>query len=181
MARYVEHLRGASSSAGRNAKIVDMALDQITISNGSIRWCVPLEPPMGSWKEARERLVRMDQDAIKALDRSDVTIKEYRLPAGFQLIIFALCLGGYISFLRKANFIPGSYQYEFLWRYIPAVGALLRDTYPLALVLMVGIHLVELIIFIRTRLTKHSVPFLSQLWWSWSISTFIEGFGAFQR
>jgi hypothetical protein len=179
--RYVEHLKGASSLEARNAKLTDVALDQLTISNGTATWRISLEPPMRSMRDARERLIQMDNNALKALNRSDITVKEYRGPRGFHLFIFVACLTGYTAFLRKQHFAPGSLLYGTFHQYIPAVIDTLRESYPLGLVLMVGIHLVEAAGMIRTRLTKHSVPLFSRLWWTWVVSTFIEGFGAFQR
>jgi hypothetical protein len=52
---------------------------------------------------------------------------------------------------------------------------------PIVISLMVSIHLVEVAVMATRRLKPHGVPTFSSLWWTWTVSTFIEGFGAFQR
>jgi len=46
---------------------------------------------------------------------------------------------------------------------------------------MLVVHISETVYLARTRLQKHQVKTGSPVWWSWVISSFIEGFGAIQR
>lgn len=178
--RYLEHLLNVPSFVARNARIEDMTLDSITIRSSGKRYLVPLEPPMDSWRDARERLVRMDKDAIQALGRSDITVKEYRRARGFLAVIFVTCAVTFAGFCRKSNFLPGSYLYEVL-KYFPGFASFCVKIQPIFFYTMVALHAGEAITMANTRLRKHSVPLACRLWWAWVLSTFIEGVGAFQR
>ena len=179
--RYLEYLLNVPSFVARNAQIEDMTLDSITIRSSGKRYLVPLEPPMDSWRDARERLVRMDKDAIQALGRSDITVKEYRRPRGFLAVVFVTCAVTFAAFCRKSSFLPGSYLYEILLKYFPGFASFCAKIQPILFYTMVALHTGEAITMANTKLRKHSVPVACRLWWAWVLSTFIEGVGAFQR
>ena len=136
---------------------------------------------MDSWRDARERLVRMDKDAIQALGRSDITVKQYRRPRGFHAVVFVTCAVTFAAFCRKSNFFPGSYLYEVLLKYFPRFASFCAKIQPILFYTMVALHAGEAITMANTRLRKHSVPVACRLWWAWVLSTFIEGVCAFQR
>ncbi|OCL13978.1 putative integral membrane protein [Glonium stellatum] len=179
--RYLEHLLNVSSFLARNARIEDMTLDSITVRSSGKRYLIPLEPPMDSWRDARERLVRMDKDAIEALGRSDITVKEYKRPEGFLGVVFVTCAATFVAFCRKANFLPGSFLYEVVLKHVPWFASFCAKIQPVLFYTMVAIHVGEVIKMVNTRLRKHSVPVACRLWWMWVLSAFIEGFGAFKR
>jgi hypothetical protein len=52
---------------------------------------------------------------------------------------------------------------------------------PALITSMLAIHLAEAAWMHATRLRRYNVPLLGRVWWAWMLSTFIEGFGAFQR
>jgi hypothetical protein len=159
-----------------------MTLSSLVIRSSGSLFTVPLTPPLGSWREARERLIAMDQDAVKALGRSPITVTTYTRPRSFfHIAVLVGCLLGYFSFTRKANFEPGSYLYDLILRYVPALAAFAAPKAHMALAIMVAVHGTEAALMATTRLRKHSVPVGSSLWWKWVASTFVEGFGAFQR
>ena len=178
--RYMEFYKGFSSFAARDATLESMQLDGLSIKCGGKLYTIALDPPMESLKEARERVVQMDKDAIRGLHRSEVTVKEYRSPKGFHAVVFGLCLFAFTVFSRRQNVVHGSPIFDYLLKYIPGSGYF-ATIQPALITLMGGIHLAEAVVMARTRLAKHSVPLSSRLWWTWTISTFIEGFGAFQR
>ncbi|KAJ9649305.1 hypothetical protein H2201_004313 [Coniosporium apollinis] len=177
--RYLEHYKGLSSFTARNARLEKMDLDSLGINCAGKLYTIPLDPPLSSLKEARERVVQMDKDAIAGLGRSEVTIKEYRAPRGFHAVVFGLCLFTYIAFSRRQNVLPGSLVYDYLLKYVPGSGYF-ASIQPAVLWLMVGIHLAEAVVMAR-RLGKHSVPLGSRLWWTWVVSCFVDGYGSFQR
>lgn len=175
----MEFYKDLSSFAARDARLESMQLDSLAIRCGGKLYTIPLSPPLASLKEARERVVQMDQDAIRGLDRSEITVKEYRRPRGLHAVVFGLCLFTYIAFSRRQNVLPGSPIYDYLLKYSPGSGYF-ASIQPALITLMVGIHVAEAAVMVG-RLRKHSVPLLSWLWWTWTISTFVEGYGAFQR
>jgi hypothetical protein len=154
----------------------DISLDDLTISASGQKFVIPLDPPMKSFSEARVRVVEMDQESLQALHRDSVTIKEYLPPKGFDAIVFTLCLATYILLSREANVGPRSLLSE----YIPKFAAFVLKIRLLVLYPMIAIHLGEAVIMAR-KLEKHSVPLFSTLWWTWLVSTFIEGIGNFKR
>ncbi|KAF2808908.1 integral membrane protein-like protein [Mytilinidion resinicola] len=181
ISRYLEHFLHVSSFAARNAKLEDVSFSSLTIRSSGGRYTVPLAPPLASWSEARERLIAMDQEAVKGLDRSPITVTTYTRPRGWHLGVFLACLLGYFSFSRPANFQPGSYLYEILLKHVPSFAEFMAPKAYIALASMVVIHGTEAYLMATTKLRKHSVPVGSSLWWTWMSSTFIEGFCAFQR
>ena len=135
---------------------------------------------MGSFIDARVRLVEMDKQAVAGLNRSRITLKEYRAPTGFPAVVFAVCLGTYILLSRKANMLPGSLLYDNILKYVPSFAHFSYTLRDYVIWPMLAIHITEAYIMTNT-LKKHSVPLFSRLWWLWTTSCFIEGFNAFQR
>jgi len=154
-----------------------MDLNSLHIRCGGALYTIPLDPPLSSLKEARERVVQMDREAIAGLGRS--AVKEYRSPKGFHAVVFGLCLFTYVVFSRRGNVLPGSLVYDYLLKHVPG-SSYFAGIQPAVLWLMVGIHAAEAVVMAR-RLGRHSVPLLSRLWWMWVGSCFIEGYGSFQR
>jgi Protein of unknown function (DUF2470) len=151
----------------------DIALNKITLSAGGRTFFIPIDPPLKSFSEARERVVKMDQDCIEALGRDSITIKEYRAPRGFDAVIFATCFSTYILLSRPENV-------SFVFQLVPEFAAFVLKIRLLVLYPMIIIHLVESSLMIR-KLQRHSVPLFSKLWWTWTVSCFIEGIGSFRR
>ncbi|KAF2089892.1 integral membrane protein-like protein [Saccharata proteae CBS 121410] len=178
--RFLEHYCRVSSFTARRARLADMSLASMQVEAGGKQYNIPLEPSMDSWRDARERMVKMDQDALAGLGRSDITIREYRVPKGFHAVVFTVCLLTYVLVSRRQNALPGSFIYDNVLRHVPALASFTAKVQPTVLALMVGIHLFEASVMAR-RLAKHNVPLLGGLWWAWTGSCFIEGFGALQR
>lgn len=158
----------------------DVSLEKLTIDAGGQTLVIPLDPPMGSLRDARERLVDMDKQSVVGLNRSRVTLKEYRPPKGFPVLVFAACLGTYILHSRKENLLPGSLLYESVLKHFPRFAEFAYNTRDYVIWPMIAIHVTEASIMTGT-LKKHSVPLFSRLWWLWTVSCFIEGMNSFQR
>ena len=178
--RYAEYYAKASRFTSRNASLKDITLDKLTIGAGGKTFVVPLDPPMSSLSEARVRLVEMDKQSIAGMERSPVTLKEYRAPQGFAAVIFAACLGTYILMFSKSNMIPGSLMYDNVLKYFPRFALFAYDMRDIIIWPMLAIHVTELYIM-TGALKKRSVPLFSRLWWMWTVSAFIEGYNSFQR
>ena len=188
LTQYLEHYCKIPSRLASTAQLDDIELSYLIISssNGQTRNLIPLSPPMASWSEARERMVVMHHEALTGLGLSDITVTEYRAPRNFHALVFGVCLWTYISFSRRANFLPGRdhfnlYPFWSVLGYLPSLAEFCYIVQPLIIVLMVAIHAVEATFMVRSRLRKHVVEVFSVLWWTWVGSSFIEGYGAFQR
>lgn len=151
----------------------DVTLDKLVLSAGGRTISIPLDPPLKSFSEARERVVKMDQDCIEALGRDSITIKEYRAPKGFEAIIFATCFSTFILLSRPDNV-------AFVFQRFPEFAAFVLRIRLLVLFPMLAIHIFEASLMIR-KLQRHSVPLFSKVWWAWTASCFIEGIGSFRR
>lgn len=136
---------------------------------------------MTSWADARGKLVALDAAATAGLKRSNITVKKYVKPTGFMAVIFFLVVITFALFSRPANFEPGSWLYDYVWVYIPGFARSRHRMQPLALFFMFGIHGVEAVWMITSRLRKHTVPTFSRLWCAWVLSCFFEGTGSFVR
>lgn len=170
-----------TANSSYTPKMEDINLLSMVISYGGSRYSVPFDPPMKSIRDARSRLVDMHSRCLEQLQESDITIREYTSPKGLHAVVFGLCLSGYICLSQRSNFLPGSLLYSAIFQYFPKFANLLYVVQPALLSTMVLIHVVEAWFMAVKVLKPHRVYAFSGLWWKWMISTFIEGYGAFQR
>lgn len=133
---------------------------------------------MKSFKEARERVVEMDKECLRALDRSDITVKEYVPPSGIYVLDFAIIAATFVGFSQRWWFAKGGAVEHALG---PSFTQFCWYIQPLVLWGMLGIHVTELVYFIRNHLRKHSVNVGTSLWWKWVGTVFIEGQFAYMR
>lgn len=182
LARFLEHFAHVSTYSARKARLTDITLDNLTIisSDGS-SYVIPLDPPLNYWPEARERMVAMDQEALRGLERSNIAVKEYRRPRGFLAVVFVASATTFGCFSQRSNFLPGSFLYDYILQHVPSFARFCYNIQPYVLYPMLAIHLSEAVWMERTRLRKFNVPRFSKLWWQWLLSNFTEGVGAFKR
>jgi hypothetical protein len=179
--RYLEHYSKVSSYAARNAQLTSITLNELTIRAGSQTFKLPFNPPLSSYREARERLVALDKEASTALGRSDITVKEHRLPEDVLGIFFLVATPlTFILLSREENMHPGSLIYDYILKYVPAFAAFAAKVRLPVLYLMTVLHAIEAGYMAKTRLETHSVPVGTWLWWKWVLNAFFEGFPAFQ-
>ena len=182
LVRYLEHFCHLSSFSARNAKLRDISFKSLTlVSSNNTSHIIPIEPPMTTWAEARERVIAMDAEAVKGLKRSSITVKKYIKPSGVWAVIFIAAALTFAAFSKRSNFKSGSLLYDYLLQYAPGFAKWCYTIQPLLMFLMIPIHGGESIYMAAGRLKRHSVPKFSAVWWKWVSSTFIEGFGAFIR
>ena len=181
--RYLRHYRGVSSLSARNARLISITLNDMTISCSSYpseknHHTIPLDPPLNSWTEARARLAEMDGDACKGIGCSNITVKKYAPPTGFAA---AFCVWFYYTFSFGSNFLPGSFYYSTVLKYVPGLARFCYKIQPFVLPFVGVVHIAEVIYLATILLNKHTVPVFSQLWWQWIVSDLIEGVGALTR
>ena len=197
--RYAEHRFAVPSWQARHARLVSITLACFTISLppplplpfiGYARteiYRVPFDPPLRDFGESRRRLVAMDQDAIVGLHRHPITVKSYKLPRKFwQITIMALSIFTYLLAARRRALLPGHGNnggplLRTVASRFPSLFSFLHRTQPMILWPLVAAHLIEAVFMSQKRLRSFSVPLLSTLWWKWTLSTFLEGYGAFCR
>lgn len=143
---------------------------------------IPFEPPLKSLREARERLVQLDKDALETLNRDSTPIKTF-IPASANpghLFNFTQCLVAYVILSRGANFRPGSLLYDTLLFRVPEFAELLSTLRPYILSLMLAIHITESVLMAR-KLSRHGLRPVDRLWWLWVGTCFVEGVTSFWR
>ncbi|KAG9965685.1 hypothetical protein KCU61_g1292, partial [Aureobasidium melanogenum] len=176
--RYLENYHHLPSYQAYNGRISDVSLEYIAFECAGMNYRTPLDPPMSSFREARERLVQMDKECIEALDRSDITIKEFIAPTGLYLVLFVIVSTTLAAFRTRTNFESGS----FISAMVPNSFARFCWTIqPLIWYGMLAIHGAETWYMARGRLRKHNINIRSRVWWLWTATTFIEGVGAYNR
>jgi hypothetical protein len=162
--------------------MTDITLDDMKFDCGGQQYVIPFDPPMTSLREARDRVVQLDKEALRALYRSDVTITKYVPPYTnlFHLINFTQCLVVFIAFPRAANFRPGSLLYDNLLSSFPGFANFCLSIQPILFPMMVGIHALETGIMIA-KLDRHGLNPFDGLWWAWVGSCFVEAVTSFWR
>ncbi|TKX24037.1 hypothetical protein C1H76_3605 [Elsinoe australis] len=176
--RYLEHYHGQSAWSAYSGKITDVSLSDITFQSEAGSFKTVIEPPMASFREARERLVAMDKECVAALDRSDITIREWQPPYGWYLALFVTVSVTFLAFSTRSNFALDS-----------LFAAILPDFFrkfcyaiqPYLLVFLLVVHGAETFTMASGRLKRHNVNIRTLVYWQWVGDTFIEGVGAFNR
>ncbi|KAG9185512.1 hypothetical protein G6011_08056 [Alternaria panax] len=180
--RYVEAYAAKSMFQSRSAQMVDINLNQMVFSCGGQQSIVAFDPPMKAMREARERLVQLDKDALQTLGRSDIAVTNF-IPAWTKpahLWNFTQCVLTMLLLPRQANWQPGSLLYDTLLYPVPGFASFVARIGWIVFVCMVPIHAVEAVIMAR-KLAKHGCTFMDVVWWKWVGTCFIEGFTSFLR
>ncbi|PRP84073.1 hypothetical protein PROFUN_04064 [Planoprotostelium fungivorum] len=143
---------------------------------------IPFEPPLGSLKEARVRLIEMDGIARKALGRKPreqkshshgdatgkvepprVIVDQFVLPAPANLVLYGLLTFGLLYIKDYQPQILSDYSYWF-------AGVLF---------FIVAAHLVEIVFVMQPLLRKYGVTDTNRK--LWLLSTMFEGAFALKR
>lgn len=165
-----------------DAQLDDITLSHLIIRSKAGRNIIPLEPPMESWVQARERMVEMHHASYKGLGRSEITVTEYRPPkTASQISSLAALLVMYYVFSSRRNFQDGSMLHGMLLRHFPGFEQFGYKAQPYVVSVLLIAHIVETTSLVRTRLRRHGIPLGSSLWWKWTVSCFIDGVFSFQR
>lgn len=162
--------------------MINIYLDHMIFLIGSHQIVIPFDPPMKSFREARERLVEMDKDALHVLGRSDISITSFIPPTVKigHLFNFTQCLLAYMLLPRPANFRPGSLLYDGLLYRVPSFAAFVAQISWIVFAIMLPIHIFEASLMVR-KLQRHGCSPVDGVWWKWVATCFVEGFTAFWR
>jgi hypothetical protein len=158
--------------------MTDIDLSGLTLSCQGRTHRIPFEPPLKSYREARERVVQLDKECCQRLGRSDVTVKEYRVPEGLDAIPFFVVSATFLAYSQRWWFEKGQVVEAVLGA---AFARFSWNIQPWLLWIMVAIHGAEMFYFAYAKLRKHSVSPRSRVWWLWTGSVFIEGVFAMKR
>ena len=158
--------------------MANISLDSMTFVCGGQTYHIPFEPPMTSFREARERVVEMDKECLKGLDKSDITITEFAPPVGLYAPVFFIIAATFLSYSQRWWFDKD----RIVERYTGALFARFSFVIqPWLISFMVCLHASEAVFFARNYLRRHSINVRSPVWWLWVATTFVEGQFAFKR
>lgn len=163
--------------------MTDITLNDMKFACSGQQLTIPFDPPMKSLREARERVVQLDKDALKILGRSDIPITSYIPPYSFHpghVYNFAQCLLAWAAFSSGGNFRPGSLLYDNLLFRFPGFANFSFTMQPYVITFMLVVHFIETIIMIR-KLWRHGLTPLEGVWWAWVASCYVEGLTSFKR
>lgn len=155
-----------------------VSLNSMTFVCRSKTYHVPLNPPMSSYRDARERAVQMDKEALAGLARSDITVKEFLPPTGLYALEFAIISATFLGYSQRWWFAKGSIVEQYLGSRFSSFG---WSVQPYLITFMICIHTAEVVYFMRNKLSRHSVNPRTSLFWKWAATTFIEGMFAMRR
>jgi len=133
---------------------------------------IPFEPPLESYREARERVVAMDKTCVEALGRSDITVNEFLWPKGLYALELGVVAATFVAFSQRWWFAPGEAVESFLGS---GFARFAWSIQPWLLGGLFVIHGAELAWFVPARLRKHSVNVRSQVFWLWVVVMFLGG------
>ncbi|EME88207.1 uncharacterized protein MYCFIDRAFT_26770 [Pseudocercospora fijiensis CIRAD86] len=167
-----------SSLRAYDGKMTDISLEDLTLSCHGKTYRIPLNPRMSSYREARERVVELDKECRKALNQSDVTVKDFLPPTGLYALEFLVISATFLAYGRRSWFAKGQIVESVLG---PSFAAFSWSIQPWLIGSMLAIHTFEAFYFARNRLRKHSVNARSPIWWLFMASCFIEGQFLFRR
>ncbi|KAI9158344.1 hypothetical protein HJFPF1_06338 [Paramyrothecium foliicola] len=179
LSHYLRHYAGASPSAASKATLTDMSLTSLAIRARGGDYSIPLSPPMDSLEDARERLVAMDVEARTALGISDVVVDEWVPPTGLAATTLAFLIFYFGCYFTLPWTGPGTTAWKVIDPIFPGGAATFRWIAKTIFWPVILIHLVEAIIFARTRMNKYSVPRWSRVWWLWVVNCAFVGFPTF--
>lgn len=164
-----------------NAQLDDITLSHLIIRSKAGRNIVPIEPPMESWAQARERMVEMHHASYKGLGRSEVIISEYRPPTNLKhRFMFVALLASYVAFSSRKNFQEGSLLHRVLLKSFPQVERFCFTVAPVYIIIIGALHVSETV-WMAFRLKRHGVPTGSALWWKWLGTCMIDGTFCLER
>jgi len=159
--------------------MIDLSLSELIIQCGTNKYSTKIEPPMSSYRDARERLVTMDQLCTQALKRSDITIDFFPPYTVWHRLWFTFCIFIWLSFLRKTNFS----QHGLFSPLLPqAFREFCYFMQPIVWWGMTGAHVFETYAFVNGRLKRHGVVNVkSFVFWQWFGDVLVQGFVAYMR
>lgn len=119
---------------------------------------------MGTYREARERVVHLDKECRQALGLSDITVKQYLPPTGSYAVPFLVILSTMFAYSQRYWFAKGQLVERMLGSSFARFSFVIQ---PYLLGSLILIHGAEALYFAYAKLAKHSVNIRSRNWWLW--------------
>jgi hypothetical protein len=176
--RYLEAYNKISMFQTGSAKMTDISLTEMRFTCNGQHHTIAFDPPMKSFREARERTVQLDKDALKLLGRSDLHIDKYIPPTVniFHLVNFSTCLLCYLFLPFPSIWQRGSILYDTLLHHVPRYADFVAQVgWWIVVCIMIPIHTTEAGLMARRLRTKHGLTPFDGMWWAWTTSCFVEG------
>jgi len=139
-----------------------------------------LDPPMKSYRDARERMASMAKEACAACGVSEYVINKYSAPRFINIVIGCAFLFGLFAFSSSEHFARGHWIRKYGLLNIAVFADFLKKYNKQVGLFVVSVHLTEVAIFWRTRIWKYHMK-SGKARALWSVDCFLEGFGAFKR
>ncbi|KFA74653.1 hypothetical protein S40288_03200 [Stachybotrys chartarum IBT 40288] len=183
LTHYLRHFTGLSARAAAGPSLRDISLHELTIEDAQRKQHkVVFDPPLASLRDARARLVAMDEAARQALDIGDVVVDRWT-PPGLDLMgLFSASL--YVYFAAGAV-LPWTHPGAASWRLADVVTLGRAATFfwvvRKSFWVILALHLVEVAVFERVRLQRYGVERGTRAWALWVACLVIEGQAAWKR
>lgn len=158
--------------------MTDISLNEMKFTCNGQQHIIAFDPPMKSLREARERVVQLDKDALQILHRSDISIDNYTPPTVKfgHLWNFSQCLLSYLFLPFPSIWQPGSLLYDTLLYHVPWFASFVAQFgWWIVVGIMIPLHTTEAGFMARRLRTKHGLTPLDAMWWAWTTSCFVEG------
>lgn len=183
---YLAHYAHVPLAGTKPAQLHDITLDHLIITSAFGRHTIPLDPPMNSLSEARERLVSMHTDCLDKLGLSDIVVDSYTPPnRAWQWALSALCALIFATFPFRDQLRPESQSViSSIWSiggWVPQLARLAYTLQPVVLGFMGVVHVAEAVWFANQKLSRHWVEVGSGVWWAWVADCVLEGVGCLKR
>jgi hypothetical protein len=155
-------------------------LDGMTLRANGKDYRIPFKPQLNSYRETRERVVEMDRESIRNLNKSDITVKEFIPPtiSALYAMEFLIVASTFLSYSQRWWFARGSIVERVLG---PGFARFSWIIQPWLISFMLALHSAEAVYFARNQLWKHSINIRSPTFWMWVGTVFVEGQFAFKR
>lgn len=182
LADYLQYYAKASAKEAATAELVDintagMTITRITEPNGPPRPVViPIEPPMDSLKQARERLVAMAYESMESLGRSRWKVKNFPVPSLAGVVYGAVsCTLIAILMNPDSSLRPGAKFRQTVLLDSDVVARSLYTYQREIRSIILGIGFYNASMRMRRRLQRHSYDSSWSVWISWLFAALVEG------
>lgn len=158
--------------------MTDISLTEMKFTCNNEQHTIPFTPPMTSLRDARDRVVQLDKDALRILGRSDLSVNTYIPPTTHPLHLFnfTACLLSYLFLPFPSIWQPGSLLYDTVLYRVPGFANFVAWAgWWIVVAFMIPIHSVEAGIMARRLRMKHGLTPVEGMWWAWTGSMFVEG------
>ncbi|KAF8610696.1 hypothetical protein BDV93DRAFT_23675 [Ceratobasidium sp. AG-I] len=182
LADYLQYYAKASAKEAATAELVDintagMTITRITEPNGPPRPVViPIDPPMESLKQARERLVAMAYESMEGLGRSRWKIKSFPTPS-LAGVIYGVISCTIVTILLNpdSTLRPGANFRRTVLLDSDVVARSLYTYQREIRSIIMGSAVYNASMRVRRRLQRHSYDSGWLVWISWLFAGLIEG------